>query len=215
MEQITAKSDAECKKSYILGDINCNLLPEANADISSFLTNILCIYGLSQLIKEHDLTRKANYTVVMVLARLRHGNLSDFDRNKFLSDLNQMPRANVDLYLNCQLGFCSLHSTLTALVETTNDWSVNIDNGLLNGVVTVFIDLSKAFDTTDHEIILRKMSFLGFDQAAIRWFLSYLSGRTQRCDVNGKLYINCSRFQVRRTAEQYIGSFAACNLYYN
>ena len=30
------------------------------------------------------------------------------------------------------------------------------------------------------------MSFLGFDQAAIRWFLSHLSGRTQRCDVNVK-----------------------------
>ena len=60
-----------------------------------------------------------------------------------------------------------------------------MDNGLLNGVV--FIDLTKAFDTIDHEIILRKMSFLGFDQVAIRWFLSYLSGRTQRCDVNDKL----------------------------
>ena len=71
------------------------------------------------------------------------------------------------------------------MLEATNDWSVNIDNGLLNGVV--FIDLTKAFDTIDHEIILRKMSFLGFDQVAIACFLLYLSGRTQRCDVNGKL----------------------------
>ena len=81
--------------------------------------------------------------------------------------------------LSCQSGFRSLHSTLTALLEATNDWSVNIDNGLLNGVV--FIDLTKAFDTTDHEIILRKMSFLGFVQVAIRLFLSYLSGRTGQC----------------------------------
>ena len=69
--------------------------------------------------------------------------------------------------------------------EATNDLSVNIDNGLLYGVV--FIDLTKPFDTIDPEIILRKIPFLGFDQAAIRWFHSYLSGRTQRCDVNGKL----------------------------
>ena len=90
------------------------------------------------------------------------------------------------LLLSCQSGFRSLHSTLTALLEAKNDWSVNIDNWLLNGVV--FIDLAKAFDAIDHEIILRKMSFLGFDQIAIRWFLSYrLSGRTPRCDVNGKL----------------------------
>ena len=71
------------------------------------------------------------------------------------------------------------------MLEATDAWSVNIDNGLLNGVV--FIDLTKAFDTIDHEIILRKMSYLGVDQAAIKWFSSYLSGRTQRCSVNGKL----------------------------
>ena len=89
------------------------------------------------------------------------------------------------LLLGCQSGFRSLHSTLTALLEATDAWSVNIDNGLLNGVV--FIDLTKAFDTIDHKIILRKMSYLGVDQAAIKWFSSYLSGRTQRCSVNGKL----------------------------
>ena len=66
-----------------------------------------------------------------------------------------------------------------------NSWSENIDNGLLNSVV--FIDLTKAFDTIDHEIILRKMSHLGDDQAAIKWFSSYLSGRTQRCNVSDKL----------------------------
>ena len=86
------------------------------------------------------------------------------------------------MLLGCQSGFRSLHSTLTALLEATNAWSINIDNGLLNGVV--FIDLTKAFDTIDHEIILRKMSYLGVDQAAIKWFLS---GRTQRCNVSGKL----------------------------
>ena len=48
------------------------------------------------------------------------------------------------LLLRCQSGFRSLHSTLMALLEATDAWSVNIDNGLLNGVV--FIDLTKAFD---------------------------------------------------------------------
>ena len=46
-----------------------------------------------------------------------------------------------------------MHSTTTALLETTNNWSINIDNGLLNGVL--LIDLKKAFDTIDHEIILQ------------------------------------------------------------
>ena len=43
------------------------------------------------------------------------------------------------LLLGCQSGFHSLHSMLKAFLKETNAWSVNIDNGLLNGVV--FIDL--------------------------------------------------------------------------
>ena len=74
-----------------------------------------------------------------------------------------------------QSGFRSMHSTLTALLETTNNWSINIDNGLLNGVL--FIDLKKAFDTIDHEIILRKLANYGVDQSALRFFASYLSNR--------------------------------------
>ena len=45
------------------------------------------------------------------------------------------------LLSSCQSGFRPLHSTLTALLEATNSWSVNIDNSLLNGVVC--IDLKK------------------------------------------------------------------------
>ena len=89
------------------------------------------------------------------------------------------------LLSSCQSGFRSLHGTLTALLEATNSWSVNIDNGFLNGVV--FIDLKKAFDTIDHEIILHKLSYFGADQATAKWFQSYLSNRTQRCNVNGNL----------------------------
>ena len=92
---------------------------------------------------------------------------------------------NNKLLSSCQSGFRSLHRTLTALLEATNSWSVNIDNGFLNGVV--FIDLKKAFDTIDHEIMLRKLSYFGADQATIKWFQSYLSDRTQRCNVNGSL----------------------------
>ena len=71
------------------------------------------------------------------------------------------------------------------MLEATNSWSVNIDNGFLNGVA--FVDLKKAFDTIDHEIILRKLSYFGADQATIKGFQSYLSDRTQRCNVNGNL----------------------------
>ena len=64
-------------------------------------------------------------------------------------------------------------------------WSVNIDNGMLNGVV--FIDLKKAFDTIDHEIVLLKLSNYGVDSTSLKLFESYLTNRSQKCMVNGEL----------------------------
>ena len=89
------------------------------------------------------------------------------------------------LLANCQSGFRSLHSTLTALLEATENWSLNIDNGPINGVI--FIDHKKAFDTIDHNIIIRKLSNYGVDQKALRWFQSYLSDHSQKCSVNDHL----------------------------
>ena len=71
-----------------------------------------------------------------------------------------------NLMTHCKPGLVSFHSTLTALFEATNNWSVNIDNGLLNGIV--IIDLKKAFDTTDHEISLLELKNDGFDTAILK-----------------------------------------------
>ena len=83
-----------------------------------------------------------------------------------------------------QSGFRFTFSTLTSLPESTNDWCVNIDRGLLNGVV--FIDLKKAFDTIDYDILLCKLSAYGVDELALTWFRSYLTNRRQKCFVNGQ-----------------------------
>ena len=83
-----------------------------------------------------------------------------------------------------QSGFRSTFSTLTSLLESTNDWCVNIDRGLLNGVV--FIDLKKAFHTIDYDILLSKLSAYGVDELALTWFRSYLTNRRQKCFVNGQ-----------------------------
>ena len=73
---------------------------------------------------------------------------------------------------------------MTSLLESTNSWCVNIDKGLLNGVI--FIDLKKAFDTIDHEILLRKLKSFGVDDIVLTWFSSYLTNREKKCYLNEK-----------------------------
>ena len=81
-----------------------------------------------------------------------------------------------------QFGFRSLHATVTALLEASDSWAMNIDRGFVNAVV--FPDLKKAFDTLDHNILLTKLQFYGIRGFCHKWFTSYLSNRTQTCLMN-------------------------------
>ena len=80
-----------------------------------------------------------------------------------------------------QSGFRKGFSTCLSLLRKTNEWLVNMDKGLINGVV--FLDLKKAFDTVDHDILIKKLEFYGIKNNALRWFISYLSHRKQVCKV--------------------------------
>ena len=58
-----------------------------------------------------------------------------------------------------------------------------MDTGNLAGMV--FVDLKKAFDTVDHQILCRKLEFCGVLHRELAWFGSYLPNRVQYCRVNG------------------------------
>ena len=84
-----------------------------------------------------------------------------------------------------QFGFLSLHSTALALGKSTDYWLMNIDNGKLNSVV--FLDIRKAFDTVNHDILLQKLECYGIKGNELIFFQSYLENRIQTCNVNGHM----------------------------
>ena len=84
-----------------------------------------------------------------------------------------------------QSGFRTKHSTDTCFSQLNDNILTGIDNGMLTGMV--LIDLQKAFDTIDHEIFFSKMVHLGFSQATISWYKSYLTNRTLLVNVEKDL----------------------------
>ena len=68
------------------------------------------------------------------------------------------------------------HSTETALVRIHNDMMQSMD--CRRGVLLVLLDLSAAFDTLDHGILLKRLHDIGVRHTALEWFKSYLDDRT-------------------------------------
>ena len=86
---------------------------------------------------------------------------------------------------SAQSGFRPMHSSLDALLKTTDDWRRALDRNKIVGAV--FIDLSKAFDSIDHELLLCKLDKYGVQGNELQWFRNYLADRRQRVTVNGAM----------------------------
>ena len=133
-QKVIDKIDAENRELCILGDVNCNLLPEASTHNFSYLTNIFDLYGLSQLITEptrltpvsktlidlcitnfpEKVTNSgvihlviSDHSLILMTHKIHHDRncprtiemrqFRHFQKNKFLSDVEQMPWSKVDL----------------------------------------------------------------------------------------------------------------------
>ncbi len=84
-----------------------------------------------------------------------------------------------------QSAYQQFHSTETALIKVINDILMVIDQEKV--VLLVLLDLSAAFDTIDHTILLKRLSNrMGIKGNALKWFQPYLSDRYQYVKVEGQ-----------------------------
>ena len=134
---------------------------------------------VNPIFKRGDKSDKANYrpiSILPVLSKILKRHICD----------------HLKVYLNTfgliyerQSGFREYHSCETALTAIVDDWITAIDNNEIVG--TIFLDLSKAFDLVNHEILLIKLKYYQVSNNAISWFSSYLSERSQQVSISGKL----------------------------
>ena len=83
-----------------------------------------------------------------------------------------------------QSSYRQFHSTETALIKVMNDILLKMNSQHVT--LLILLDLSAAFDTVDHQILLERLSDeVGIRGTALNWFRSYLSGRSQRVFVHG------------------------------
>ena len=78
---------------------------------------------------------------------------------------------NLKILASNQFGFRKLHSSYVALMTLMDKLITSLEKK--EYVIGIFLDFSKAFDTVDHSILLRKLSHYGIRGNALNWFESY------------------------------------------
>ena len=96
-------------------------------------------------------------------------------------------RLNSHIYINgltnaSQSAYKQFHSTETILLKLHNDINLNIDNGKVTALT--LLDLSAAFNTIDHDILIIRLStWYRISGTALSWFTSYLTDRWQAIKI--------------------------------
>ena len=134
---------------------------------------------ITALFKSGDRTNASNYRPISILPTL-----SKILEKAVHSQLYQYLVTN-NLLTRKQFGFRKGLSTVSALTSFADEVLLNMEQGKLCGAV--FLDLTKAFDTVDHGILLRKLSEIGLCENSLQWFRSYITDRKQRTCCRNEL----------------------------
>ena len=90
-----------------------------------------------------------------------------------------------NLFASCQFGFRKNKNTISELL-TVFDNLIEAKE-MKKEILILLYDLSAAFDTVSHDMLLTKLKMYGFDSVALKWMKSYLTERKQMVTVSGKL----------------------------
>ena len=155
--------------------------PLAHIVNTSFMTGIvpsqLKIAKVIPVFKKGDPNCIENYRPITILSCFS----KIFEKCVYTRTIKFLDKYNI--LTKSQFGFRSKHSTTHALLDFIDKVSNAIDDS--KHTIGIFLDLSKAFDTIDHQILLNKLSFYGIRGIPLEWFRSYLSNRSQYCSING------------------------------
>ena len=136
---------------------------------SGSFPNACKIAKVKPLFKKGSKTDPSNYRPISLLPLL-----SKVFEKVFLDQTEEFLSLNKILY-DYQSGFRKNHSTDTCLSFLNDKVLKGFDDGLVTGMI--LIDLQKAFDKINHDILLKKLSIIGFSDHTVKWFQSYLSNR--------------------------------------
>ena len=137
--------------------------------------------------KKDEKSRCENYRPISLLP-----NISKIFERVMYTRLDNFLNLSEILY-KFQFGFRKSYSTNHALLSIVEQIRGALDKNMFT--CGVFIDLEKAFDTVNHEILISKLYHYGIRGVANKWFSSYLSNRYQKVSLNGvssqRLPITC------------------------
>lgn len=180
------------KSSSGLDGISCKLLKFIKYDISGILCKIVnqCLkmgvfpdaLKLAKVIPIHKKNEDYlfdNYRPISLLSSVS----KVFER--IINDQIANYFTNNNLFYACQYGFRQNHSTELAATELIYKIQKNMDKK--ETAINIFLDLSKAFDTLDHNILLEKLKTYGFSNLALKLMQSYLSDRKQSVEYKSTL----------------------------
>ena len=163
-------------KSISPGLINPLTLIINQSLITGIFPDSLKIAKVIPLYKKENREKVDNYRPVSLLTAI-----SKIFEKAAYNQLYQYFKEN-KLLFDAQYGFRDEHSTELASIELIDRILSDLDNK--KNPVAVYMDLSKAFDTLDHKILLHKLRYYGVNGAALSWFNSYLTNRLQYVEID-------------------------------